>query len=154
MRGFISKIKRRTYCIYIFLKISVLHLFNNRLFVFISSPYYGNIGDHAIFLSQLHLLKCAGIKKGIVDISSKEYSIAKNMIRRCIKPNDILFIDGGGNFGDAWPVTMENINSIVESYYTNKIFIFPESWYFGNNPDSAKLLEKTKWFGAFFIVYF
>lgn len=116
---------------------------NRQMYICISTPCYGNVGDHAIELAQQEVLKKCGLKDRYIDISSIEYTYLKRIIKTLIYQNDVIIIDGGGNFGDTWPETMQNINEIVLTYSDNRIFIFPESWYFSNTKEGEKLLKET-----------
>jgi len=116
-------------------------LFHKQLFILISTPFYGNVGDHAIVLSEIRFLRDAHVS--YLDISSVEYKLFKKNIVQFIRKDDIILIDGGGNMGDIWPGTMEQINDIVKSFINNKIMVFPESWYFTDNHYGKQLLKDT-----------
>lgn len=126
------------------LKVSQKRLFYKQLYFFVSSPYWGNIGDHAIFLSEKKILKECGLLSQAIEITSIEYPILKKTLGRSLEKKDVLFIDGGGNFGDTWPETMKRINDIVGTYRNNPIIIFPESWYFSQTPEGETLLKETQ----------
>lgn len=117
----------------------------HQLYICISTPCYGNIGDHAIELAQQEILDECGLNNRYLDISSVEYSYLKKILKKVIDKNDVIIIDGGGNFGDTWPTTMQNINAIVSTYIDNRIYIFPESWFFTDTEKGAQLLEETSY---------
>lgn len=115
----------------------------DQLYILISTPCYGNVGDHTIELAQQEILEQCRLLKYSIDISSIEYSYLKGVLKRFIYVNDIIIIDGGGNFGDTWPETMQNINEIVLTYLNNRIFVFPESWYFSETNEGKDLLNES-----------
>ncbi len=113
------------------------------LVLLISSPYYGNVGDHAILLAEKSLIEQAGYGDKIVDITSVEYQKYNKQIKKAVKAEDLIVIDGGGNFGDVWQETQEQLNNIVLSFPNNKIIVFPESWYFTDSEKGKALLKKV-----------
>lgn len=115
-----------------------------QLYYLISTPYYGNVGDHTIELAEQEMLLRLGMKKRMIDINSYEYGVLKKILVRIIRNRDIILIDGGGNFGDTWPETQKRINDILRVYQNNRILIFPESWYFSDSEKGRLLLNKTK----------
>ena len=119
-------------------------LHNDSLAVCISTPCYGNVGDHTIELAEQEILCECGFTNRILDVSSYEYSIVNKLLPKLINTNDVIVIDGGGNFGDTWEGTLEQIIDIVKTYSKNRIIIFPESWYFSRikgNPLLQKVSE-------------
>lgn len=114
--------------------------FHKQLFVLISTPCYGNIGDHAILLAEKELLSAAVPSRCVFEFTSTEYKKLNKYIK--LRKNDVVLIDGGGNFGDTWPETANQICEIVKKFYLSKIFIFPESWYFSNTPSGEAILNE------------
>ena len=116
---------------------------HGKLVVLISTAYWGNVGDHAIVLGEKKIIKSAGKGRQIVELDSMQYALLKHSVKNLIKNDDIIIIDGGGNFGDVWPETQLAINDIIHSYSQNKIIVFPESWYFTNSDNGRILLANT-----------
>ena len=131
----------KSFCI---LKIKCKRMFYNQLFILISTPYYGNVGDHAILLQEKKILRSCGIKGQIIDFSSLEYRLLSDDMKKIISNEDVIIIDGGGNFGDTWPETTYQILDIIIKYKNNKIIIFPESWYYSESPLGEKILKDTR----------
>lgn len=125
------------------LKIEYCRLKHKQLFYLLSTPYYGNVGDQAIILSERKMLLECMEKSKIIEVNSFEYSFLDDYLKQKIRQNDVIVLDGGGNFGDTWPHTMERINNIVKRYSNNRIIIFPESWFFQVNDPNNKLLQST-----------
>lgn len=116
---------------------------HGKLIILISTAYWGNVGDHAIVLSEKEIIRAAGMGEKIVDIDSVQYSRLKHKIKFLIRDEDTIIIDGGGNFGDTWPETQIGINNIIDTFTHNRIIVFPESWYFTNSQNGQKLLSDT-----------
>lgn len=116
-------------------------MFHRQLYIFISTPCFGNVGDHAIFLAEKQLLAEAALKNRIFEFTYFEYKHLYKHIH--IRKQDVVLIDGGGNFGDTWPETLTNFLSIITRYKNNRILIFPESWYFSNTDSGRFFLNET-----------
>lgn len=125
------------------LLLNIAHHLNGNLAILISSAYWGNVGDHAIVLSEKNILREAGLRKKTIDIDSNQFIKYFNTIVKYVHPNDLIIIDGGGNFGDVWPETQMAINKIVDVFKENQILVFPESWYFADSTLENRLLVDT-----------
>lgn len=124
-------------------KIWIKRKLHGNLVVLISTAYWGNVGDHAIVLGEKEIIKSAGMDNKIVDIDSVQCERLLKILKETIHVDDLIVIDGGGNFGDIWPGTQKGINNIIEAFLKNRIVIFPESWYFTNSEEGTSLLAET-----------
>lgn len=99
-------------------------------------PYYKNIGDCLIWQGELDFLatlpyKCKGMRSYFSKFSN---SIAKD---------DIILLQGGGNFGDIWPKPQDYRMRVIRQYPNNKVIILPQTVWFeheANLKDCAKEL--------------
>lgn len=99
-------------------------------------PDYSNVGDSAIWLGAVKLLR--------EDLNSK---IVFQDDFRCHErgfpdlPRDVLvLINGGGNFGDLWPLHQESRERIISSYPDNRVIQLPQSIHF----QSEQSLERCQ----------
>lgn len=138
---YIRRIRDIICLILVYISFILKKIFFKQLFIFISTPCYGNVGDHTIELAQQELLFEAGLKRRTFDFTSFEYNRLSKIIK--IRSTDVLLIDGGGNFGDTWPGTIENIYKIISRYSNNKILVFPESWFYSDTENGNKVLNNT-----------
>lgn len=99
-------------------------------------PAYNNIGDSAIWLGQREALGEIFKKNPCYVASQQDYK--KDIHTFCKK--GIIFINGGGNFGDLWPNHQIFRLRLLEDYPDRKIVQLPQSIHFSG----TKLLEKTK----------
>ena len=129
---------------YLSIKVLIKRLLHKQLFYCICTPFFGNVGDHAIELEQQRLLRKCDINSNLIDLDSYEYSVMARYLGRLIRKQDIIILDGGGNLGDTWPETTSIMLKIIEQFKMNRIIIFPESWYFSNNHETNELLSRTK----------
>lgn len=101
----------------------------------IGTPEHENIGDSAIALAELlFLTKCGFDQKQIKEITTKEYIMYKNVIRRRVKDKDILIFHGGGNLGDQWLHEELLRREVLSVFKVNPFIIFPQTVYYTDTP--------------------
>ena len=107
--------------------------------IIFSTPNHGNLGNQAILCAEHSLLAKILPDYEIVDIPTvfifkmfrdKFYSLQPD---RWIKPEDILFIHGGGNLGSLYPDEEDVHRFVINHYQANKIIILPQSICFEAN---------------------
>ena len=89
-------------------------------YVLLDVPNYRNIGDTLIWQGELEYLKEFTYK---CNYTCNPYVFKDEKI----KSKDIILLQGGGNFGDVWPVNQSFRNEIISKYKENKIIIFPQT---------------------------
>lgn len=114
-----------------------------RLIIFLT-PIHGNLGDHAITLGEINLLKKICNGNQIITISEKEYAVCKQDLRKLVQSDDLIFIQGGGNFGSLYLKMQSARQEIIDTYQKNKIICFPVSIYYHSNEEGAACLELDK----------
>jgi pyruvyl transferase EpsO len=93
-------------------------------FVLLDLPYHTNIGDILIWEGEIQFLKQLKNYKLLYLCSVLTYHCKK------LKNDTIIFLHGGGNFGDVWHEAHKFKEKIITSYPDNKIIIFPQTvWY-------------------------
>jgi pyruvyl transferase EpsO len=98
-------------------------------------PAHSNVGDSAIYLGELALFDKV-FKKPPSYVCTKKDSATD--IRK-FDPNGIIFLHGGGNFGDIWPAHQKFFERILRQYPEKKIVQLPQSIHFS----SKDAIEKT-----------
>lgn len=94
-------------------------------YVFLEIPFYVNPGDIAIW-------------KGTIDfLSELPYKcLYTASLRSCDLPpitnETIILLQGGGNFGDLYPLNQQFRNSIIEQYPQNKIIVLPQTVHYNS----------------------
>lgn len=108
----------------------------NTNYSIVDYPSYNNIGDSAIWVGQkLALYKVFG--KGPNYVTSQE-DYRSDLPHFCKK--GVIFIQGGGNFGNLWPHHQRFRLRVLREHQDRKIVQLPQSIYFCGN----KGLEDTK----------
>lgn len=98
-------------------------------------PAHSNVGDSAIYLGEIALFDKI-FKKPPSYVCTKKNSAAD--IRK-FAPDGIIFLHGGGNFGDIWPAHQKFFERILRRYPEIKIVQLPQSIHF----NSKDAIDKT-----------
>lgn len=90
-------------------------------------PEYGNVGDSAIWLGALRVLRDCGIRVVYVaGISTYDPVI----LRRRLGRDGVVLLSGGGNFGDLWPVVQRFRERVLDECRDLPIIQLPQSLHF------------------------
>jgi pyruvyl transferase EpsO len=100
----------------------------------IDYPYFPNVGDNAIWLGQWQYLRSRAAK---VVYSCDHLTYSRESMAASINPETIILLQGGGNFGDLYPLHQQIRESVVADFPHNKIIAMPQSIYF-RNPERRK----------------
>ena len=92
---------------------------------FLMCPNYGNIGDIAIEHSTKKFLMQNGYD--VITIIVGDLPIYAKSIKRQIRFNDIIVLQGGGSFGGLYPLADLERLFTVRYFKKNKIISFPQS---------------------------
>lgn len=117
----------------------ILPLIDND-YVLLDLPYYSNPGDTLIWEGTEQLL------------GQSEYKCLYRTAEECfnfpeIPHNVIIFLQGGGNWGDLWSRHQSFRKKVIVSYPNNKIVILPQSIYYidyGNWLVDVELLKRHR----------
>lgn len=117
---------------------------NEKKFYIIGSPNHGNLGDQAIIVAEEKFLKDNYPDYKIIDIDISEYYKHIKFLKRYINQSEVIFLHGGGNFGNQY-LFDENIRrNVIESFPNNKLILFPQTIYFTDDDHGKRELEKSK----------
>lgn len=117
---------------------------NKKKFVLIGTLEHGNLGDHAITIAQYSILKENFNEYDFVELTLNEYFEKIEFIKKYIDKEDVIIINGGGNFGNQY-LFDENIRrDAIERFPNNKIILFPQTIYFTKDDKGNKELELSK----------
>lgn len=145
MNIILRKIKNIFYKLILYYKIKLMiSKYKKRIFL-IGTPWYGNLGDHAITLGEIYILKKNFPDCKIIDIPYGIYF--SKMGKRFgfnINSNDVIYLQGGGNLGSLYPQEEKLRRDVISRYKENKIVIMPVSIFFHNNNFGKNELDKSK----------
>lgn len=115
------------------------------VFYLIDTPLYGNLGDQLIAVSESKLLAHFFPKKKVIEIT---HSWLMEDLEICglkeffsmVKDDDIIFFNGGGNFGNRYGGSELIRRKIIGTLKNNKIIHFGQTIYY--TPDETGNKEK------------
>jgi pyruvyl transferase EpsO len=87
-------------------------------------PDYANVGDSAIYLGQLVLLK-EHHGRDPSFVSKMDMSDLSDLAKQ--QPEGPIFLTGGGNFGDLWPQHQRFREAVLERFPHRQIVQLPQS---------------------------
>lgn len=95
-------------------------------YALIDFPNHSNVGDSAIYLGELKLLREI-FQRDPCFVSQTKYHV--DDIEK-FGSVDVIFLHGGGNFGDVWPVHQQFRERIIARYPDHKIVQLPQTLHF------------------------
>ena len=122
------------------------HCFNknqkNKRIILIDVPQYRNLGDHAIAYAEKQFFQNNFSDYDICEISIDRFERVYWDLYHNINPNDIIVLIGGGNFGVEYFILELHRRQIIR-HLKNKIFLFPQTIYFGFSKFGMKQFQNT-----------
>ena len=108
------------------------------------SPVYINLGDSAILIAQIEFLKKMGIpSKAIKEVTCAEYYKDRELLKKAIKPTDLICGLGGGNMGNQWYWEEKFRYDLLDDFPENPIIIFPQTLYYTQDEKGEQDKEKS-----------
>jgi pyruvyl transferase EpsO len=102
-------------------------------------PSHWNIGDSAIWQGEEELLQRVHGKAPRY-VSHVRYPIAE--IGRCLPESDLIYLHGGGNFGDIWPAYQRYREAVLKRYPNHRIVQLPQSLHY-RNQDGIEVTKRA-----------
>lgn len=90
-------------------------------------PAYSNVGDSAIWLGQLALLRAAGAR---VVYAASRMAYRPRALERAVGRDGVVLISGGGNLGDLWPPHQQFRERVLDEHPGCRIIQLPQSIHF------------------------
>ena len=111
--------------------------------IMLATAEHGNIGDSAITLAEQQILSEQFPEYFQVEISTYEFNQKEAYLHAILNPEDIIFVNGGGNMGDRYIEEEELHRKIVREFPNNKIVIFPQTISFSTSEQGAQEIAKS-----------
>lgn len=118
-------------------------IYENKVVV-IGTPKHGNIGDHAILVSEEILLKENFSEYKIITLESSFFMKKLNMLKKIVDDNTLLLMQGGGYIGSLWVNEEEMFRKAITEFPNNKIIVFPQTIYFSDDEEGTKIYNESK----------
>lgn len=148
-KRFLTLLRRRTqksfYIIsnYLKLKKIVKQSTNNYSRAFLlGTEDFGNLGDHQIAVSEVDFLN--RYFSNVIEVPASRYFSyqGQKMIINEILPDDIIFLTGGGNFGNVYPMSRDIRNDVVRKWRKNIKIVMPQTAYYTCDKAGEKALKE------------
>ena len=120
------------------LYVSLLPFRRKKYLFLVGTPSHDNIGDLAIALAELQLIKDVGFSP--VEITTKEIIKYFGVYKRILK-NRVVILHGGGNMGDIWFGEEQIRRQIIKNIKAKRFIIMPQTIYYSSSCDGK---EKEK----------
>ena len=122
--------------------------------ILISVPHHGNLGNQVIVLGELVLFRELLPDHEIIELPTTYFFGRLGEMFEALKwsefvrPDDILFINGGGNVGTLWSNEERVHKEIIRRFPNNKIIILPQSIFFDRINQEALTRESVDIYNA------
>lgn len=116
------------------------------IFILQSAAHSPNLGDYVIAHQQRRWLQQLHPKTPIVTLYSDMPTAAYRVLKKQIRPQDLLVIQGGGNLGDIWANSEYDRQLLTRVFRNNRLVVLPESVYFSNTASGQALLHRSQHF--------
>lgn len=100
----------------------------HRSYALLDFPYHRNIGDSAIWMGEVEILRRIH-GRGPDCVTYLRYGLDEP---DRFAPGAILYLHGGGNFGDIWPAHQTYREAVLARYPDRRIVQLPQSVHFGD----------------------
>jgi pyruvyl transferase EpsI len=115
----------------------------NRAFIFLT-PDYGNIGDLAIGYAQQKFLEESLPDYAVFSIPVADTYRYLRSIKKNMRQGDVIFLVGGGSFGDLYPKADFGRVFLAKYFRKNKICFFPQTMVFRDTEYGQRRLVATR----------
>lgn len=109
----------------------------------ITSPEYGNLGDHAIAESEIEYLNKRFSNYFLQEVPDSMFNKQIIGILKNLSRDDIICLIGGGNFGVLYPEIEYNRRYLISRCGKCPILMFPQSSVWGDNWYEKKQLARS-----------
>lgn len=109
--------------------------------ILFGSPESENLGDSAIGYAEKRFFEREGLK--LIEVSEAQVRTYKKRLRRAIRPDALIMLQGGGCMGSQYRDQEEIRSFAIRSFPKNKIVHFPQTIYFAGTPEADALKRKT-----------
>lgn len=117
---------------------------NNRRIILFGTPAHGNLGDHAIALTELDFFCKYCPNYDVIEIPMPLLKTHRRTIVQYVNPSDVVVISGGGWMGNLWIHNEFTIREIVNDYPHNMIIIFPQTLYYTDDEGGNNTIRETR----------
>ena len=111
---------------------------------YLMAPSFGNIGDEAIVEASVSFLRDNYPEYKLIVIDYDDTLQSLKEIRRIIKKEDKIFLQGGGNIGTLYYDAERVREFIISKFKDIKIVSMPQSMWFSQNASGNRRLKRSR----------
>jgi pyruvyl transferase EpsI len=120
-------------CFINIIEINKLEQINDKKRIYvIQTPSHGNLGDHGIAYAEKEFLLKSVENCEYIEVPFEEVFKRAKVIKKTLRPNDLIIIHGGGNIGDMYLYEELTRRFIVRYFKNVRIISFPQTISFSN----------------------
>ena len=120
------------------------HMEDDKKNIFIiGTPNHGNMGDQAIWYATQKLLEKYFTNANVVDVDMSDFWTDIEGIAHLIQNQDILILQGGGNFGNYYMDDEMIRRFVINRFRNNRIIMFPQTVYFSKDKEGEEELKQS-----------
>lgn len=112
-------------------------LLRKKIAFLLGTATYGNIGDLAISRSSEEYIHRNFSSYTVISVTAYIADKNRHYLSRVIRDSDLVFIQGGGNFGDIYPDIEIERRRLLKSIRGHKIVMLPTSFNVDGNFDQS-----------------
>lgn len=116
----------------------------NKNIFFMMTPTYGNLGDQAIEVATTKYLSDYYGEYNIIKVHLEDTYVMMPAIEEVIKEDDIVILQGGGNFGNLYLSCEIARRYIIKHLSNNMIISFPSTLTYTNSRRGKKELKISR----------
>ena len=106
------------------------------------TPVHGNLGDHAIAISEGRMLRGLGIR--YIEVSGRALTKLANRNKLGLFNHRLIIINGGGNLGTLWIRVEYLMRKIIAQNLMATVAVFPNTIYYEDTAWGKEEFEKSK----------
>lgn len=111
---------------------------NQKCIYYIGSEEFGNLGDHQIAEAIKKFCDYYFADYHFMEFTIREFPKVKLYLKKYIKKQDLIFLTGGGNLGDAYPEAENLRQDIISTWVKNVKVVFPQTIDFSENSKASE----------------
>ncbi|UNL46187.1 glycosyltransferase [Lactobacillus amylovorus] len=112
------------------------------IFLIISTPQHGNLGDEALKFGEIKFVKTYFSNYSLFLLPLDDLYMLPNIVK-LVDDNDIVALHAGGNIGTLYPGIQKVQMKALSLLKNKKVFIFPQTFYFSDTQFGHYEIQKT-----------
>lgn len=112
--------------------------------ILVNTPVHPNLGDQAIAIAEIKFIKQNLGDFKFLELNDGIFFKTIKWVKKFISEDDIIMCHGGGNMGIEYFWCEKVRRTIIKFFPKNKIIVFPQTIYYGDDLKSRRALKKSQ----------